>query len=75
MESPLQGIEELAPDDLGEGFDGEEEVVFRRNPAISGGIESPAGDHQVKMGMKLKVLVPGMQDSGEAQLSPESWIP
>jgi len=28
VESPLQGIEEFASDDLGEGFDGEKEIVF-----------------------------------------------
>ena len=75
MGSPLEGIQEFASDDLGEGFDGEEEIVFWTDPAISGRIEPPAGDHEVKMGMKRKILVPGMQDSGEAQQGPESWIP
>ena len=28
VESPVQGIEKLASDNLGEGFDGEEKVVF-----------------------------------------------
>ena len=66
MEGFSQSIEELASDDLGEGFDGDEEGVFCRDPAMGGGVESPTGDHEMEMGMELKILIPGVQDGGEA---------
>ena len=66
VEGFFQGIEELSSDDLGEGFDGDEEGVFCRDPAMGRGVESPSGDHEVEMGMELKVLIPGVQDGGEA---------
>jgi hypothetical protein len=50
---------------LGEGFEGYEKGVFCGDPAICGGVESPPGDHEMEMGMELKVLIPGMQDGGE----------
>ena len=65
VEGFFQGFEELPPDDLGEGFDGEEEGVFCGDPAIGGGVESPAGDHEMEMGMELKVLIPGVQNGGK----------
>jgi hypothetical protein len=61
-----QGVEELAADDLGEGFDGDEEGVFSGDPVLGGGVESPAGDDEVEMGVELQILIPGMQDGGEA---------
>ena len=66
MEGFFQGIEELPPDDLGEGFDGDEEGVFCGDPARGGRMESSAGDHEMEMGVELEILVPGVQDGGEA---------
>jgi hypothetical protein len=45
---------------------GDEEVVLGGNPAVSRGIESPVGDYEMERGVELKVLIPGMQDGGEA---------
>ena len=66
MESPLQGIEEFASDDLGEGFDGDEKGVFCGDPVLGGGVESSAGDHEMEVGVERQVLIPGMQDGGKS---------
>jgi len=51
---------------LGEGFDGDEEGVFSGDPVLGGGVESPAGDHEVEVRVELQVLIPGVEDGGEA---------
>lgn len=60
---------------MGEGLDGDEEVIWGWDPTFSGGIESPAFDHEVKVGVELKILIPGVQDGGAAYLSIEPVIP
>jgi len=65
VEGFFQGIEEHPSDDLGEGFDGDEKGVFSGDPVLGGGVESPAGDHEMEVGVEKKVLIPGMQDGGE----------
>src|SRR3974390_3756166 len=73
-ESLLQGLQKLASDDLGEGPDGEEEAVSGCDPSAAIRAESPARDHQVQMGMKVEVLIPGVQDCSEAHLGPQALI-
>ena len=65
MEGFSQGIEELAADDLGEGFDGDEKGVFGGDLVLGGGVESSAGDDEVEVRVELQVLIPGVQDGGK----------
>src|SRR3974390_1215813 len=73
-ESLLRGLQKLAPDDLREGPDGEEEAVSGCDPSAAIRTESPARDHQVQMGVKVEVLIPGVQDSYESHLGLQTFI-
>jgi hypothetical protein len=65
-EGIFEGIEELPSHNQREGFDGDEEGVFCRDPVICRGVESAAGDDEVEVGVEEEVLIPGMQDGGKA---------
>jgi len=43
---------------------GTRKEFFCGDPAIGREVESPAGDHEMEMGMELQILIPGMQDHG-----------
>jgi hypothetical protein len=68
---PLKEVEKLAAEDAAEDLDGEEEGIFRMNPARVAWIETAGGDNAVKMRMQSQVLSPGVQDAEEANLGSE----
>jgi hypothetical protein len=66
VEGFFEGIEELPSHNQREGFDGDEEGVFCGDPVLGGGVESPAGDDEMEVGVEKEVLIPGVQDGGKA---------
>ena len=74
MKSLLQTLQKLTPDNLREGPDREEEAVSGCDPSLAIRTEPPARYHQVQMGVKVEVLIPGVQDCREAQLGPQALI-
>jgi hypothetical protein len=62
----LEAIKELAPEDLGEGLNVEEEVLRSRDPASEIFGENAAWDDTVKVDVISEQLIPGMQDRREA---------
>jgi hypothetical protein len=62
----LEAVKELAPEDLREGLDVEEEVLRSKDPPSEVFGEDAARDDAVKVDVVSKQLVPGMQDSREA---------
>jgi hypothetical protein len=71
LKGRLESGDELAAKHTSEYLDGEKEARAGSNPA--GVIErKPAsGDDTVDMGMKLELLVPGVEHTEEADLGPE----
>jgi len=67
----LKGVMEFGPEDSGEGFDGEQEVMVGREPgAVIGG--QPTGrDEIVNVRMVGQVASPGVQDADQTELSPD----
>jgi len=63
--------DELAEKHAPEYLDGEEEARAGSNPASVIERESARRDDTVDMGMKLEFLVPGVEHTEEADLSPE----
>ncbi len=68
---PLKEIEKLAAKDAAEDLDGEEEGIFRMNPAGVAWIETAGGNDAVEMRMQSQVLSPGVQNAEEADLGSE----
>ena len=67
----LQKIEKLAAEDAAEDLDGEEEGIFRMNPAGVAWMEAAGGNDAVEMRMQSQVLSPGVQNAEEADLGSE----
>ena len=67
----LKGVKEFGPEDFGEGFDWEQEVMVGREPgAVIGG--QPTGrDEIVNVRMVGQVTSPGVQDADQTELSPD----
>jgi hypothetical protein len=70
-ESSLECGDELTAEDTAEHFDGKEEGVAGRNPAIMVRSEAASGDYTVHMRVMLQSLIPGMEDAEEADLGAE----
>ena len=69
---PLEAREILAAKDLGEPFDGEEEVAaLGGNPPLTVWSEGATGDDPVDMDVVLERLCPGMEHQGEAEFAAE----
>ncbi len=66
-----KGREKLAAKQLCEDFDREEVLFSCGYPCCSVRAETAAGDHAVEVWMELKVLSPGVEDSGEADVRAE----
>ena len=64
----MKEIEKLAAKDAAEDLDGEEEGIFRMNPARVAWIETAGGNDAVEMRMQSQVLSPGVQNAEEADL-------
>lgn len=71
LKSGLELVDELSAKYTPEHVDGEKESRVRPNPAgvIAG--EPTRWDDAVDMGMKLELLVPGVQHAEETDLGPE----
>ena len=71
LKGGLESGHEFAAKHTSEYLDGKKEARTGSNPAGVIERESSGGDNTVDMGMKLELLVPGMQHAEEADLSPE----
>ena len=70
--SPVEAREIFPPKDLGEPFDGEEEVAaLGGNPALAVWGEGAPGDDPVDMDVVLERLPPGMEHQGQAEFPAE----
>ncbi len=49
--SLLEALQKLAPDDLGEGPDRQQEAVASGDPSVARGAHAAAGDHQMQVRM------------------------
>ena len=67
----MKEIEKLAAKDAAEDLDGEEEGIFRMNPARVAWIEAAGGNDAVEMRMQSQVLSLGVQNAEEADLGSE----
>jgi hypothetical protein len=75
MEELFEGVEELPPQEFGEGSDGAEEAILGGDPFRLSAIQSPAGDHDVQMGVEETLLIPGVKHSAEAHMSGQPVVP
>jgi hypothetical protein len=71
LKSRLETGDELAAKHTSEYLDGEKEARARSNPAGVIEREPAGGDNTVDMGIKLELLVPGVEHAEEADLGPE----
>jgi hypothetical protein len=67
-ESVFQSSDELAPKNSCQNGKGKKEAATGREPAAVVGGESAGGDHTMDMRMMLQLLVPGVEDTEEADL-------
>jgi len=67
-EGMFQSGDELAPKDPSQNGDGKKEAATGGKPALVVGRESAGGDHTMDMRMMLELLVPGVEDTEEANL-------
>ena len=70
-EGAPEGVEVLAPEDLGEGADGEEKSRRGGDPARPIGGEGAPRDDTVQMNVLREVLPPGVQDRRAAEVTAE----
>ena len=56
------------------GLDGQEETVAGGDPGIGIGTQPTARDHNMQMGMKVEILIPGVEHCREADLGPQALI-
>jgi len=68
----LECFQEFTADDLGQGFNRNQEIVFGINPALTGETETAGGDDNMEMYMVTQVLIPGMKYCGKSWLSLET---
>jgi hypothetical protein len=69
LEGGSQSSDELATKHAPQYSDGKEEAWVRANPARVIAGKPAGGDDTVDMGMKLELLIPGMEHAEEADLS------
>ena len=67
-ESAFQSGDELAPKNPSQNRKGKKEPATGGEPAVVVGGESAGGDHTMDMRMMLQFLVPGVEDTEEADL-------
>jgi len=67
-ESAFQSGDELAPKDPCQDGDGKKEAATGIEPALVIGGEPAGGDHTMDVRMMLQLLVPGVEDTEEADL-------
>jgi hypothetical protein len=67
-EGTFQSGDELAPKDPSQDGEGKKEAATGAEPAGMVEGESAGGDHAMDMGMMLQLLVPGVEDTEEADL-------
>jgi hypothetical protein len=71
----LEGVQEFAPEHLGQNLYGTEELFPGRNPVIPLRRQSSSGNNTMDMRMAHEVLSPGVQDCYEADPCAEMlWI-
>ena len=75
LERLLEAVEKLSPEQVGQSADGYQEVVSCRDPLGAVLAEAPGGDHDVQVDVGEQVLVPCVQDRGEAGQSVEPGPP
>jgi len=68
-ESVFQSRDELAAKNSSQNRKGKKEAATGGEPALVVGGESAGGDHTMDMRMMLQLLVPGVEDTKEANLS------
>jgi len=62
-----QLFEEASFEDLRQGFDGEDEAFLEWDPALMVSREHPPGDEAMNVWMAVELLVPGMENRGDAE--------
>ncbi len=67
-EGMFESGDELAPKNPGQNGDRKKEAAAGVEPALVVGRESAGGDHAMDMRMMLQLLVPGVEDTEEANL-------
>jgi len=67
-EGAFQSGDELTAKDASQDRDGKKEAATGGEPAVVVGGESASGDHTMDMRMMLQLLVPGVEDTEEADL-------
>src|ERR1700722_825803 len=67
----LQTVEELAAEDAAQGADGKQETRMGCTPALPVAGQSAARDQAMDVEVSLELLVPGVQDHGDARLAAE----
>ncbi len=72
LEGGLEASDELATKHATQHGAGKKETRAGSNPSSMVERESAGRDDTVDMGMKLQLLVPGMQHTEEADLGPET---
>jgi hypothetical protein len=70
-ESAFQSGDKLAPKNPSQDGDGKKEAAAGVEPAVVVGRESAGGDHTMDMRVMLQLLVPGVEDTEEADFSAE----
>ena len=71
IEGLFEKVEELTLEDGAQGFDTEEEVFTRRDPAVLIETEHSFWKQAVEVEVIAELLVPGMKDQGKAGGSPK----
>jgi hypothetical protein len=75
IESLLEFLQKLAPEDPREDSDGEQEFGFGLDPTVTLGAETSAGDDAVEVRVIGQSLGPGVEDGGEADACPQVFGP
>jgi hypothetical protein len=68
----LEQVEELAPEDLAEGLNREQEVISSCNPTTLVKRQGTARDQTVEMEVVAQGLVPGVEYGEKADLPPQN---
>ena len=71
VEGPFESGDKLAAEDSPQHLDGEKEAIAGGDPALVIGRETTGRDHAMEMGMKLQLLIPGMEHAEEADFGAE----
>jgi hypothetical protein len=71
VERAPERVEVFAPEDLGEGADGEEKAGRRGDPARAVGGEGAPRDDAVEVEVLRQILPPGVQDGRDPEVAAE----